>query len=134
MIYFGAFIFFAILVIYAYRRFYSLQGKNRFHKSLINSMAHDLKTPLMVVQGFSENLMENVHTEKRDYYAENILENINYLNSLIDKNLDFSKKKDFDTAEEETVYLSGLLNNTLSRYRKKLEEKKLTITRIGDTI
>ena len=128
-----AFVFFAILVIYAYKRFYSLQGKNRFHKSLINSMAHDLKTPLMVVQGFSENLKENVHTEKRDYYAENILENVNYLNSLIDKNLDFSKKKDFDTAEEETVYLSGLLNNTLSRYRKKLEEKKLTITRIGDT-
>ncbi|MCR5205210.1 MAG: HAMP domain-containing histidine kinase [Lachnospiraceae bacterium] len=133
LIYIGMFVFFAILVIYGYKRFYSLQGKNRFHKSLINSMAHDLKSPLMVVQGFSENLKENVHTEKREYYAEQILENITYLNSLIDKNLDFSKKKDFDSAGEDTVYLSGILNNTLMRYRKKLDEKKLTVTRIGDT-
>ncbi|MBO4781723.1 MAG: HAMP domain-containing histidine kinase [Lachnospiraceae bacterium] len=133
LIYFGAFIFFAILVIYAYKRFYSLQGKNRFHKALINSMAHDLKTPLMIMQGFSENLKENVHTEKREYYADNILENVNYLDSLIDKNLDFSKKKDFDTAAEESVCLSGILNNTVMRYKKKLDEKKLTVVRIGDT-
>jgi|GEM_PF-1931022 len=132
-VYLGAFIFIAILAIHAYRRYYSLQGKNRFHKSLINSMAHDLKTPLTVVQGFSENLKENVHTEKRDYYAQNILENVSYLNSLIDKNLDFSKKKGFDTAEEETVFLSGMVNNTVSRYGKKLDEKKLTVTRVGET-
>ena len=132
-IYLGTFVFFALLVWYAYKRFYSLQGKNRFHKSLINSMAHDLKTPLMIMQGFSENLKENVHTEKRDYYADEILKNVKYLNTLIDKNLNFSRKKDFETLEEKSVYLSELITKTVKRYDEKLKEKNLIVTVNGNS-
>ncbi|MCR4991692.1 MAG: HAMP domain-containing histidine kinase [Lachnospiraceae bacterium] len=131
--YLGFALFFALLAWYNYRRFYSLQGKNRFHKSLINSMAHDLKSPLMVMQGFSENLKENVHSEKKEYYSEEIFNNVQYLNGLIDKNLSFSKKNDFESADEDNVYLSDLVDRTVARYKEKMDEKNLKVRMKGDS-
>ncbi len=117
-----------------YSAVYSLRARNRFHKSLINSMAHDLKTPLMVMQGFGENLIENVHTEKKDYYAQEILGNINYLNELIDKNLDISKQENKTIGERENVLLMDLVQESEKRYGELLEKKKLTIEKKNNLV
>ena len=94
-----------VLAWFSYRRLYSLGAKNGLYKSLINSMAHDLKSPLMVMQGFCENLAENVHKEKKEYYAEQVLNNANYLNELMDKNVNLSMKN----ANDEIVICDDLL-------------------------
>ncbi len=38
-----------------------------------NAMAHELKTPLGVIRGFAENLLEKIHEEKREYYLRQII-------------------------------------------------------------
>ena len=122
-----------IIGVYArrqYNRMFSLSAASRFHKTLISSMAHDLKTPLMIMQGFGENLAENVHTEKREYYAEQILDNIKYLNGLIDKNLDFAKKDDLSLSRS-GVYIMRLAEEAEKRYEEMLQQKNLTIVNSG---
>lgn len=130
-VYIGLAGFFLLLALYWLKRFYSLEGKSRFHRSLINSMAHDLKTPLMIMQGFSENMKDNIHREKHGYYAEQIVENAEYLNGLINKNLDVSNKAATDLDKNETVHLSELVKKAEKRYKERLEDKNLKIKQEG---
>lgn len=130
-VYIGLAVFFLFLAWYWLKHFYSLEGKSRFHKSLINSMAHDLKTPLMIMQGFSENLKDDIHREKHGYYAEQIVENAEYLNGLINKNLDVSNKAATDLDKNETVHLSELVKKAEKRYKERLEDKNLKIKQEG---
>ena len=123
----------ALIAFLRYRRLYSLRAKNQFHKSLINSMAHDLKTPLMIMQGFSENLAENVHGEKREYYAAQIQENITRLNGLIDKNLDLAVRGENEISNV-GFFVMELVENSEKRSGELLEQKNLTLKKVGDTM
>ncbi len=136
-LYLVSFLFFAWLARINYKRFYSAQAKNNFYKSLVNSMAHDLKTPLMVMQGYCENLKENVRSEKKDYYADQVLNNIQYLNTLMDKNLYHSRKREAleqgSFAETTPIYLSQLVTDAVERNRDRLQEKNIAVFFSGET-
>lgn len=67
-----------------------LEQENRL-RTVTNAMAHELKTPLFVIGGFSESLAENINTEKRQHYAEVITEKTHSMNELVSKMLDYSK-------------------------------------------
>lgn len=60
-------------------------------RTITNSMAHELKTPLFVIGGYAENLIENINTEKQTHYANVILEKSESMNTLVSKMLDYSK-------------------------------------------
>lgn len=83
----------------------SLEEKRR---ELTNSMAHDLKTPLFIIGGYAENLLENVRTDKKDHYAQMIYEKTQEMNGLVHNMLELSKlennsinpnKEEFDLVE-----------------------------------
>ncbi len=59
----------------------------------INALAHDLKTPMMVISGYSENFLAEIQVEKREHYAEKILENVNKMNAVVEEMLEFTRKK-----------------------------------------
>lgn len=65
-----------------------------YRKTLMNTMAHDLKTPLSVMSGYAENLKENVNTDKREHYANAIYENSIYMDSIISDVLELSRTED----------------------------------------
>ncbi|MEE1124751.1 MAG: HAMP domain-containing sensor histidine kinase [Acutalibacteraceae bacterium] len=60
-------------------------------RTVTNSMAHQLKTPLFVIGGYAENLAENVNTNKRTHYAQVITEQTNAMNEMVCKMLDYSR-------------------------------------------
>ena len=128
------FVIMGVLAWFSYRRLYSLGAKNGLYRSLINSMAHDLKSPLMVMQGFCENLAENVHKEKKEYYAEQVLNNANYLNELMDKNVNLSMKNANDEIGDGHSYLTELIDIAEKRYEVRLLEKNLKITKTGESV
>lgn len=67
-----------------------IEQENRL-RTVTNAMAHELKTPLFIISGYSENLEENINTDKRTHYCEIINEQTRSMNMLVSKMLDYSK-------------------------------------------
>ena len=107
-----------------------------FRDMLVDSMAHDLKSPLMAISGYAENLKENLaesNLEKSGYYAEKVFENVTYLNSIVTKNLeilrcDYQIKK---LARRE-VDLRQIFEGVIERYQAEIQKRKLTFRIDGE--
>lgn len=67
-----------------------IEQENRL-RTVTNAMAHELKTPLFIISGYSENLEENINTDKKTHYCEVISEQTRSMNMLVSKMLDYSK-------------------------------------------
>ena len=100
-----------------------------YRKALMSSMAHDLKTPLTVMSGYAENLKENIHTDKREHYADAILENTNYMNGIITDVLGLAKLEE-NTAKDslEKMDFCEIAAKQAERIKPLLEEKNITLS------
>ncbi|MBO4347304.1 MAG: HAMP domain-containing histidine kinase [Lachnospiraceae bacterium] len=106
-----------------------------YRKALMNSMAHDLKTPLTVMSGYAENLKENVQTEKREHYADSILENTAYMNGIISDVLELSKVEDSKSKDSfEKLDFCEIAKETGDRYSQAMKDKNLTLDVKGSFI
>ena len=71
----------------------------------LSDVSHELKTPIALIQGYSEGLLENVNTnpESRQYYAEVILDESNKMDKLVKQLLELMKleygKREFNNKE-----------------------------------
>ena len=89
---------------------------DEMRKSFISDVSHELKTPIALIQGYSEGLIENVNSdeENRRYYAEVILDEATKMDKLVKQLLELMKleygrmnfnNKDFDIIELENEIL-----------------------------
>lgn len=100
-----------------------------YRKALMSSMAHDLKTPLTVMSGYAENLKENIQTDKREHYADAILENTNYMNGIITDVLDLSKlEENAAKGSLEKMDFCEIATKQADRIKPLLEEKNITLS------
>lgn len=116
-----------LLISFLWARFTYVRLKARYEledyqRNLTNAMAHDLKSPLMILSGMAENLKENVHTEKREYYAEEILKNIADMNRMIEQSLGFSKLSQTERLGKKTEVDMRAQTDALLRKYKELAE------------
>ena len=97
-------------------------------KSFITAMAHDLKTPLSVIRGYSENLLDNADNDRKDEYLKRIIYKTDEINEMVSKMLDISKidSSGFEIERKELV-LNDILKNVIEEYRIPAEEKTLSI-------
>lgn len=65
----------------AYKRAYE---NNEFKNNLIDSLAHNIKTPLQIIGGYAENLKDVTDAEEKNRYADSILAKANEMNSDIE--------------------------------------------------
>ena len=100
---------------------------------LMDSMAHDLKSPLMAVSGYADSLREHVNDEKRDHYAEQIQKSVKYMNEIVMKNLEILKyDKEHKRCVRKDVNLRKLFEEALDRYQDEVEANQLKISREGE--
>ncbi|MCM1467698.1 MAG: HAMP domain-containing histidine kinase [Alistipes sp.] len=100
-----------------------------YRRKLINSLAHDLKSPLMSMSGCAENLKENVHTQKREHYVDMIAQNVTYMNHIIDETLELSRLDACVTnGVKAEVDLCRLARELMEKYEPLAEQKKLHIS------
>ena len=80
-------------------------------KSFISDVSHELKTPIALIQGYSEGLVENVNSdeESRKFYAEVILDETNKMDKLVKQLLELMKleygKREFEDKKYNIVEL-----------------------------
>ena len=108
------------------------EGEKR--RELTNALAHDIKTPLFIIEGFAQNLKENIHTEKREHYADKIIEKTTQANSIIHRMLDFAQiESENISLKKEKVNINELIKSIASDYAQ-LNRDRLKITSEKDCV
>ena len=89
-------------------------------KQFISDVSHELKTPIALIQGYAEGLIENVNNdeESRKFYAEVILDESNKMDTLVKQLLEFNNEK-FDIVE--------LINEVIRKCKVMIDEKNIQI-------
>ena len=66
---------------------------DEMRKSFISDVSHELKTPIALIQGYSEGLLENVNSdpESRKFYAEVILDETNKMDKMVKQLLELTR-------------------------------------------
>jgi two-component sensor histidine kinase len=119
----------------SYNTLKAFYKREDYRKALTDSLAHDLKTPLMVISGYAENLKENVHTEKREHYADAITETTRYMNEMVSDIMELSKLEDEAKAVERSkIDLVSIISELEEKYKTMLEEKNISFTTDGQYI
>lgn len=99
-----------------------------YRRNLMNTLAHDLKSPLMSISGYAENLAGNLIPEKQDHYTGAILENVQYMNRMIESVLELSKVEQGTTRlNKETVDMKALFAKVQERYEDRLAAREISI-------
>ena len=86
---------------------------DEMRKSFISDVSHELKTPIALIQGYSEGLIENVNSdeESRKFYAEVILDEATKMDKLVKQLLELMKleygKMQFNNKEFNIVELEN---------------------------
>lgn len=60
---------------------------DEMRKEFLSNVSHELKTPIALIQGYAEGLMENIteDQESRDFYCEVIVDEANKMNKMVKK-------------------------------------------------
>ena len=103
---------------------------DEMRKSFISDVSHELKTPIALIQGYSEGLLENVNTdeESRRFYAEVILDETNKMDRLVKQLLELMKleygKRNFNDKEFNIVEAES---EVIRKSKVMLEEKDVQV-------
>ena len=103
---------------------------DEMRKSFISDVSHELKTPIALIQGYSEGLLENVNTdeESRKFYAEVILDESNKMDKLVKQLLELMKleygKREFNDKEFDIVEVE---NEVIRKSKVMIEEKEAEV-------
>ena len=113
-------------------RVIAAREKEEFKKTLMNSISHDLKTPLTALRGYAESLKENLNADRKEEYANAILESSEYMDRLINGNLELLRLEDTrKTGRKETVDLVELTKGLYEKYIPSLNERGVTLNITG---
>lgn len=103
---------------------------DEMRKSFISDVSHELKTPIALIQGYSEGLLENVNSdeESKKFYAEVILDETNKMDKLVKQLLELMKleygKREFQDKKFNIVELE---REVVRKSQVILEEKQIEI-------
>ncbi len=114
------------------KNFYEM---DQYRRDITNTMAHDLKSPLMVISGYAENLMEQDLTQKAQHFTKSIMENTEYMNRLIEKSLELSKVESGNyKLHKEDLNLREIAQELINGYMSQLEQRSLEIQMRGECV
>ena len=103
---------------------------DEMRKHFISDVSHELKTPIALIQGYAEGLIENVNSdeESRKFYAEVILDETNKMDKLVKQLLELMKleygKREFDN---EKFNINELINEVLRKCSVMINEKNIKV-------
>ena len=103
---------------------------DEMRKQFISDVSHELKTPIALIQGYAEGLVENVNTdeESKKFYAEVILDESNKMDKLVKQLLELMKleygKREFNDKKFDLV---ELIREVIRKCDVMLEENQIEV-------
>ncbi len=103
---------------------------DEMRKQFISDVSHELKTPIALIQGYAEGLVENVNTdeESKKFYSEVILDEANKMDKLVKQLLELMKleygKRNFNNKKFD---LLELIKEVIRKCNVMLKENKIEV-------
>ena len=103
---------------------------DEMRKQFISDVSHELKTPIALIQGYSEGLLENVNSdeENRKFYAEVIQDEANKMDIMV-KNLLELMKLEYGAKKLDNKHFNivDLINEEVRKYTVMLNDNKIKV-------
>lgn len=103
---------------------------DEMRKQFISDVSHELKTPIALIQGYAEGLVDNVISdeENKKFYAEVILDEANKMDKLVKRLLELMKLEYEDRKFNDTKFdIVEVINEVIRNSKVVLEEKKIDV-------
>lgn len=103
---------------------------DEMRKQFISDVSHELKTPIALIQGYAEGLIENVNSdeESRKFYAEVILDESNKMDTMVKRLLELMKLEYQERKFNDTEFdLTELIKEELRRNTVVIKENNIKI-------
>ena len=103
---------------------------DEMRKQFISDVSHELKTPIALIQGYAEGLVENVNSdeESKKFYAEVILDESNKMDALVKQLLELMKleygKREFNNNKFNII---ELINEEIRKCEVMLKDKNIKV-------
>ncbi len=103
---------------------------DEMRKQFISDVSHELKTPIALIQGYSEGLLENVNDdeESRKFYAEVIADEAGKMDKMVKELLELMKIEHQENKfEDEEFDLRELIKEEIKRETVVLKENNIKV-------
>lgn len=130
-------LFFLIVTLLTFLRCWAKSVKNKaqyafedYQRALTNNLAHDIKTPLAVIGGYAENLIEmrkGSADEKELNYLSSIMDNVAYTDNIVASTLQLSRTEQIKKLNKKKVDIKALAEKLVEKYRTALEERDIEL-------
>ena len=110
-----------------HKQVYSLQKKDEAIKETITNLAHDLRTPVTAIQGYTQMLLQSPELSEEDLDAAVVInERLNVLNQLLNQLFEFARIEADEMEFSYTTFdLNAVLRSVAVSFFKSFEERKI---------
>ena len=115
-------------LLYEYRRnMHDTEKKNTAVKETITNLAHDLRTPLTAISGYSQMLLTSQNLDSQDRECVVIMqERVNALNMLLNQLFEFARLESGEIAFIKTdIDLNAIFRNVIVSFYQQFEDKNV---------
>ena len=111
-----------------------LKEVDQMRRDLISNVSHDLRTPLTMIEGYSE-MMRDLPGENTPENAQVILDEAHRLSLLVNDLLDLSRFESHQvTLNKEIVQMNELLKSIVNRYQKYMDSEGFELNLTCDDV
>lgn len=98
-------------------------------KILLEDMAHEFKTPLGIISGFTEIIEYGLLEKDREYYFNSIKDEINKLSELVNDTIELSKlSSGYFTLEYTNIDIAQFISDSLCRMDYDIKKNGFTVS------
>ncbi len=112
-----------IILVSATKLYNRQKNLEQSKRAFISAAAHELKTPLAVIQNQCECVLEGINPEKNGEYVKSVYDEAVRMNSIVIQLLTFNRISDLTEVKKENCNLSQIVREEVSKYRNFAESK-----------
>lgn len=108
---------------------------DEMRKEFLSNVSHELKTPIALIQGYAEGLLDNISEDKesRDFYCEVIVDEANKMNKMVKKLLSLNQIEFGDNQVSiEHFDITAVIRSVVSSAEILAEQKDAEIAFLQD--
>lgn len=109
---------------------------DEMRKEFLSNVSHELKTPIALIQGYAEGLLDNISEDKesRDFYCEVIVDEADKMNKMVKKLLSLNQIESGDNQIDiERFDITAVIRSVIASAEILAEQKEAEISFLQDS-